>query len=53
MGGLGFLAQITPEVLIESVLDAFKERFNVTVETVEAAKENVSFKVPKILREMT
>ena len=42
-----------PEVLIESVLDAFKERFNVTVETVEAARENVSFKVPKILREMT
>ncbi len=42
-----------PEVLIESVLDAFRDRFNVNLEIVEAAKENVSFKVPKILREIT
>ena len=42
-----------PEVLIESVLDAFRERFNVNLEIVEAIKENVSFKVPKILREIT
>ena len=42
-----------PEVLIESVLDAFRERFNVNLEIVEAIKENVSFKVPKVLREIT
>ena len=42
-----------PEVLIESVLDAFRDRFNVNLEIVEAAKENISFKVPKILREIT
>ncbi len=40
-----------PETLVNEVVDAFKERFDVTVETVETAQENVEFKVPKILRE--
>jgi 4-hydroxy-3-methylbut-2-enyl diphosphate reductase len=40
-----------PEVLVTEVLDAFRARFDVTVERVETAVENVEFKVPRILRE--
>ena len=40
-----------PDLLIEEVIDAFRARYDVTVETVETAQENVSFKVPRILRE--
>ena len=39
-----------PEVLIEEVVDAFRERFDVTVKVVETAQENVEFKVPRVLR---
>lgn len=39
-----------PEVLIEEVVDAFRERFDVTVQIVETAQENVEFKVPRVLR---
>jgi len=40
-----------PEVLINEVIAAFGERFDVTQELVETAKENVEFKVPRVLRE--
>ena len=40
-----------PEVLIQEVIDAFSTRYDVTVELVETAQENVEFKVPRILRE--
>lgn len=40
-----------PEVLVNEVIDAFKARFQTTVELVETAVENVEFKVPRILRE--
>lgn len=40
-----------PEVLIEEVIDAFRDRHDVTVEMVETATENVEFKVPRVLRE--
>ena len=40
-----------PEVLVDEVIDAFRDRFDVTVETVETAQERVEFKVPKVLRE--
>jgi 4-hydroxy-3-methylbut-2-enyl diphosphate reductase len=40
-----------PEVLIEEVLDAFRARFDVTEEVVETARENVEFKVPRVLRD--
>mgnify|MGYP000250580138 FL=1 len=40
-----------PEVLINEVIDAFKDRYVVTVELVETAVENVEFKVPRVLRE--
>ncbi|WP_457649785.1 4-hydroxy-3-methylbut-2-enyl diphosphate reductase [Profundibacter sp.] len=40
-----------PEVLVDEVIDAFRDRYDVTVELVETAKEHVEFKVPRILRE--
>ena len=40
-----------PEVLIEEVVDAFRARYDVTVELVETAQENVEFKVPRVLRQ--
>ena len=40
-----------PEILINEVIDALKERFEVKTNIVETATENVNFKVPRILRE--
>ncbi|NSX53943.1 4-hydroxy-3-methylbut-2-enyl diphosphate reductase [Parasulfitobacter algicola] len=40
-----------PEVLINEVIDAFCDKFDVTVEQVVTAEENVEFKVPRVLRE--
>ena len=40
-----------PEVLINEVIDAFGARYDMTVEMVETAVENVEFKVPRVLRE--
>ncbi|APX12616.1 4-hydroxy-3-methylbut-2-enyl diphosphate reductase [Tateyamaria omphalii] len=40
-----------PEVLINEVIDAFRARYDVTVDLVETAVENVEFKVPRVLRE--
>ncbi len=40
-----------PEVLVDEVIDAFREHYDVTVEYVETAKEHVEFKVPRVLRE--
>ena len=40
-----------PEVLINEVISAFEDRFDVTRELVETAQENVEFKVPRVLRE--
>ncbi|WP_062560548.1 4-hydroxy-3-methylbut-2-enyl diphosphate reductase [Paracoccus aminovorans] len=40
-----------PEVLVNEVIDAFRTRYAVTVELVETARENVEFKVPRVLRE--
>ncbi|APZ53168.1 4-hydroxy-3-methylbut-2-enyl diphosphate reductase [Salipiger abyssi] len=39
-----------PEVLIDEVIDAFRERYDVEVKMVETAQENVEFKVPRVLR---
>ena len=40
-----------PEILINEVIEALKERFEIKTNFVETAKENVNFKVPRILRE--
>lgn len=39
-----------PEVLVNEVIDAFRKHFNVEVEAIETAQENVEFKVPRVLR---
>jgi 4-hydroxy-3-methylbut-2-enyl diphosphate reductase len=41
-----------PEVLVNDIIDAFRVRFDVAVETVTTAEENVAFKLPRPLREM-
>ncbi|WP_167644538.1 4-hydroxy-3-methylbut-2-enyl diphosphate reductase [Mameliella alba] len=52
IGSVGITAGASaPEVLIEEVIDAFRARYDVTVELVETAQENVEFKVPRVLRE--
>jgi 4-hydroxy-3-methylbut-2-enyl diphosphate reductase len=38
-----------PEVLVDEVIAAAKERFDVTLEEVPITQENVSFKLPKVL----
>ncbi|MCP5036739.1 MAG: 4-hydroxy-3-methylbut-2-enyl diphosphate reductase [Rhodobacteraceae bacterium] len=40
-----------PQVLVDEVILAFRKRFEVRVELLEAARENVEFKVPRVLRE--
>ncbi|MDJ0512210.1 MAG: 4-hydroxy-3-methylbut-2-enyl diphosphate reductase [Methyloceanibacter sp.] len=42
-----------PEVLVEGILDAFAERFDLHVRTVTTAEETVSFKLPRALRDST
>ncbi|MCB9962280.1 MAG: 4-hydroxy-3-methylbut-2-enyl diphosphate reductase [Hyphomonas sp.] len=38
-----------PEDLVQGVIDACRERFDVTVDEVETAKETVTFKLPRVL----
>jgi 4-hydroxy-3-methylbut-2-enyl diphosphate reductase len=40
-----------PEVLVDEIIDAFAERYAVSVETVSAAEEGVSFPLPRALRD--
>ena len=42
-----------PDVLVREVLDAFSDRFDVTVEEVETATERIEFKIPMVLRKET
>jgi len=52
VSGVGITAGASaPEVLINEVIDAFRDRYDVRVEQVETAKETVEFKVPRVLRE--
>ncbi len=40
-----------PEVLVEEMIEAFRDRFDVTVEEVEIAREAIAFNVPRQLRD--
>ncbi|KAA0912640.1 4-hydroxy-3-methylbut-2-enyl diphosphate reductase [Aquicoccus porphyridii] len=40
-----------PELLVKEVIDALCARYDVTIEEVETAQENVEFKVPRVLRQ--
>lgn len=41
-----------PDILIQEVVEAFSDHYEVSVEYVETVQENVNFKVPRILREV-
>lgn len=41
-----------PETLVEEIIGAFSDRFDVTVETVRTAEETISFNLPRELRDM-
>jgi 4-hydroxy-3-methylbut-2-enyl diphosphate reductase len=52
IGSLGVAAGASaPEILVEEILDAFAERYEVRVETVSTADESVFFPLPRDLRE--
>ena len=52
IGELGITAGASaPEVLVEEIIDAFAERYEVRVETVSTADESVFFPLPRDLRE--
>ncbi len=38
-----------PEILVDEVIDAFRERFDVTLEMAETVRESVQFKLPRAL----
>src|SRR5690606_17576508 len=40
-----------PELLVTEIIEAFRARFDVTLESVAAAEERVAFNVPRELRE--
>ena len=40
-----------PEVLVNEIIDAFRAHYDVTVEMVTLREENVSFKLPRELRQ--
>ena len=42
-----------PETLVEEVIDAFRDRFDVKLETVTTALERIAFNVPRELRPAT
>jgi 4-hydroxy-3-methylbut-2-enyl diphosphate reductase len=53
IGRLGVTAGASaPEVLVDHIIDAFRTRFDVSVETVTTAEENIAFKLPRELRDM-
>ncbi|WP_414898835.1 4-hydroxy-3-methylbut-2-enyl diphosphate reductase [Rhodovulum sp. YEN HP10] len=41
-----------PDVLIEEVMQAFRDRFDLTVEEVVTADESIEFRLPRIVREL-
>ena len=41
-----------PELLVNEIIDAFRAHYDVTVDTVTLREENVSFKLPRELREV-
>jgi 4-hydroxy-3-methylbut-2-en-1-yl diphosphate reductase len=54
LGGLGTIGvsagASAPEILVNEIIDAFRQHYDVTVENVVLREENVSFKLPRELR---
>jgi len=40
-----------PEALVEEIIEALKERYDVDIETVTTATEDVTFKIPRVLQD--
>ena len=38
-----------PDILVDEVVEAFRERFNVTLDVVTIREENVTFRLPRQL----
>lgn len=52
IGTIGVTAGASaPQVLVDEVIAALRARYEVTVETLETARENVHFKLPRAMRE--
>ncbi len=52
IGTLGITAGASaPELLVEEIIDAFRARFDVTVESVVTTEERIAFNVPRELRD--
>jgi 4-hydroxy-3-methylbut-2-enyl diphosphate reductase len=52
IGTLGITAGASaPEILVEEVIDAFADRYAVTVESVRTADETIAFNLPRELRQ--
>ena len=52
VGAVGVTAGASaPEILVLEVIDAFRERYDVTVEDVITAEETVHFRLPRVLRQ--
>jgi 4-hydroxy-3-methylbut-2-enyl diphosphate reductase len=52
IGTLGITAGASaPEELVDEIIDAFRDRFDVTVESVVSTEERIAFNVPRELRE--
>lgn len=41
-----------PEVLVEEIVEALGQRYEVGIETVTTAEENIAFNIPRVLREI-
>lgn len=53
IGALGITAGASaPEVLVEEIVEAFRTRFDVTIEEVATAEENIAFNIPRQLRDV-
>ncbi|MCA1297784.1 4-hydroxy-3-methylbut-2-enyl diphosphate reductase [Stappia indica] len=53
LGRLGITAGASaPEVLVEEIIAAFAERYEVKVDSVRTAEETISFNLPRALRDM-
>jgi 4-hydroxy-3-methylbut-2-enyl diphosphate reductase len=52
VGAIGLTAGASaPEVLVEGVIHALSARFDIEVEEITPTRENVSFKLPRVLRD--
>ena len=53
IGSLGLTAGASaPETLVEEIIEAFAQRFNISVEIVRTAEETISFNLPRELRDV-